>query len=67
MLTMATLIHPEAERIEVGGLTALAREVRPPGESSVGTSAHGSTAEVEIHEVKVFTHLDEQKERNTGT
>jgi hypothetical protein len=24
-------------------------------------------AEVEIHEEKVFTHLDEQKERNAGT
>jgi hypothetical protein len=33
----------------------------------MGTSAQGSAAEVEIHEEKVFTHLDEEKERNTGT
>jgi hypothetical protein len=26
-----------------------------------------SSAEVEIHEQKVFTHLDEEKERNAGT
>jgi hypothetical protein len=29
--------------------------------------AQGSVAEVEIHKEKVFTHLDEEKERNTGT
>jgi hypothetical protein len=29
--------------------------------------AQGSTAEVEIHEEKVFAHLDEEKERDTGT
>jgi hypothetical protein len=29
--------------------------------------AQGSAAEVEIHKEKVFTHLDEEKERNTGT
>jgi hypothetical protein len=67
MLATATLIHPEAGRIEVGGLTTLAREVRPPRESSVGTSAQGSAMEVEIHEEKVFAHLDEEKECDTGT
>jgi hypothetical protein len=67
MLVMATLIHLEAGRIEAGGLTTLAREVRPPGESSAGTSAQGSTAEVEIHEEKVFTHLNEEKESDIGT
>jgi hypothetical protein len=44
-----------------------ARELRPLGESSGGTSAQGSTVEVEIHEEKVFAHLDEEKERDTGT
>jgi hypothetical protein len=67
MLVTTTLIRPEAGRIEAGGLTALARKVRPPGESSVRTSAQGSTTEVEIQEEKVFTHLDEQKERDAGT
>jgi hypothetical protein len=67
MLAMATLIRPEAGRIEADGLTAPAREVRPPGESSTGTSAQGSAAEVEIHEEKVFAHLDEEKEHDTGT
>jgi hypothetical protein len=67
MLAMATLIRLEAGRIEAGGLTTPAREVRPPGESSAGTSAQGSTAEVEIHEEKVFTHLDEEKESDIGT
>jgi hypothetical protein len=71
MLTMTTLIHPEAGRTEVGGPTAPAREVRPPRESSARTSAQGSTAEVissnaevEIHVEKVFTHLNEEKERD---
>jgi hypothetical protein len=63
MLVTATLIHPKAGRIEAGGSTTPAREVRPPGESSVGTSAQGSTMEVEIHKEKVFDHLDEEKER----
>jgi hypothetical protein len=67
MLVTATLIHPEAGRIEAAGLTAPAREVRPPGESSVGTLAQGSTAEVEIHEEKVFAHLHEKKEHDAGT
>jgi transposase InsO family protein len=67
MLTTAALIRPEAERIEASGLTTLAREVRPPGESSAGTSAQVSTVEVEIHEEKVFAHLDEEKERDAGT
>jgi hypothetical protein len=29
--------------------------------------AQRSTAEVEIHEEKLFAHLDEEKERDTGT
>jgi hypothetical protein len=29
--------------------------------------AQGSVAEVEIHEEKVFVHLDEQKERDAGS
>jgi hypothetical protein len=33
----------------------------------VGTSAQGSTAEVEIHEEKVFAHLDDEKEGDTRT
>jgi hypothetical protein len=61
MLAMATLIHLEAGRIEAGGLTAPAREVRPPGESSAGTSAQGTAAEVEIHEEKMLAHLDEEE------
>jgi hypothetical protein len=68
-LTMATLICPEA-----GGPTVPAREVRSLGESSARTLAQGSTTkvisfsvEVEIHEEKVFAHLDEEKERDTGT
>jgi hypothetical protein len=68
MLKTATLIHPEIGQTEAGGLIAPAREVRPPGESSVGTSAQGSATEVisssteaEIHEEKVFAHLDEEK------
>jgi hypothetical protein len=36
-----------------------------------GTLIHleviSSSAEVEIHEEKVFTHLDEEKERDVGT
>jgi hypothetical protein len=67
MLATATLIHPEAGRIEAGGLTAPAREFQPPGESFAGTSAQGIAAEVEIHEEKMFAHLDEEKERNTRT
>jgi hypothetical protein len=67
MLTTITLIHPEAGRIEAGGLTAPARKVRPLGESSAGTLAQGSAVEVEIHKEKVFAHLDEEKERGTGT
>jgi hypothetical protein len=67
MLAMATLIHPKAGRTEAGGLTVPAREVRPPGETSAGTSAQGSVTEVEIQEEKVFAHLDEEKERDTGT
>jgi hypothetical protein len=74
MLMTATLIHSEAGRTEASDPTAVARKVRPPGESSIGTSAQGSVAEVisssvevEIHEEKVFTHLDEQKERNART
>jgi hypothetical protein len=47
--------------------TSPARGVRPPGESSIGTSAQGSVAEVEIHEEKVFTHLDTEKECDCGT
>jgi hypothetical protein len=43
------------------------REVRPPGESSIGSLAQGSVTEVEIHEEKVFTHLDEEKECEAGT
>jgi hypothetical protein len=69
MLATTTLICPEA-----GGPTTPAREVRSPGESSIGTSAQGSavkvissSAEVEIHEEKVFTHLDQEKERDVGT
>jgi hypothetical protein len=74
MLVMRTLIRPEARQIEAGGLTAPAREVRSPGESSTATSTQGSavevissSAEVEIHEEKVFTHLDEEKEHDTRT
>jgi hypothetical protein len=74
MLTTATLIRPETRQTETGGPIAPAREVRPPGESSVGTSAQGSvtevissSAEVEIHEEKVFAHLDEEKERDAET
>jgi hypothetical protein len=37
MLVMTTLIRPEAGQIEADGLTAPAREVRLPGESSAGT------------------------------
>jgi hypothetical protein len=44
------------------------------GESSVGTLAQGSaaevissSAEVDIHEEKVFVHLDEEKECGAGT
>jgi hypothetical protein len=66
MLVMTTLIRLEAGRTEAGGPTAPGREVRPPGESSAGTSAPGSaaevissSAEVQIHEEKVFAHLDE--------
>jgi hypothetical protein len=66
MLTTATLIHLEVGHTEAGSPTAPAREVRPPGESSTGASAQGSVAKVEIHEEKVFTHLDEQKERDAG-
>jgi hypothetical protein len=62
MLTTATLIRPEASI-----LVAPAREVQLPGESSAGTSAQGSTAEVEIHEEKVFTHLDEENEHDAET
>jgi hypothetical protein len=50
MLAMATLIDLEAGRTEAGGPTALAKEVQMPWESSRGTSAQGSMAEVEIHE-----------------
>jgi hypothetical protein len=67
MLTTTTLIHPEVGHTEAGGPTAPAREVRSPGESSAGTLAQGSTVEVEIHEEKVFAHLDEQKKRDAGT
>jgi hypothetical protein len=67
MPTTATLIHPEVGHIEAGSPTTPAREVRLRGESSVGTSAQESMAEVEIHEEKVFTHLDEQKEHDAGT
>jgi hypothetical protein len=67
MLVMATLIHPEAGRIEADGLTAPAREVRLPWESFAGTLDQGSTTKVEIHEEKVFTHLDELKEHDAGT
>jgi hypothetical protein len=67
MPTTATLIHPEVGHTEAGSPTAPAREVRRPGESSVGTSAQESMVEVEIHEEKVFTHLDEQKEHDAGT
>jgi hypothetical protein len=74
MLTMATLIHPEVRRTEAGGLTVPAREVPPPGESCTGTSTQGSATEVissspevEIHEEKVFTHHDEEKERDART
>jgi hypothetical protein len=45
MLVTATLIRLEAGRTEPGGPTALVREVRPPGESSTGALAKGSTAE----------------------
>jgi hypothetical protein len=74
MLTMTTLIRPEARQTEASGPTVLSREVRSPGESFAETSTQGSVtkvissgAEVEIHEEKVFTHLDEEKERDTGT
>jgi hypothetical protein len=67
MLVTATLIRSEARQIEAGGLTAPAREVQSLGESSVGTLAQGFVAGVEIHKEKVFTHLDEEKERDTGT
>jgi hypothetical protein len=67
MLTTTTLIRLKAGQIGAGGLTAPAREVRPPGESSIGTLAQGSTTEVENHEEKVFAHLDEEKERDAGT
>jgi hypothetical protein len=67
MLGTATLIRPEVGHTEAGGPTASAREVRPLGESSIGTLAPGSMAEVEIHEENVFTHLDEQKECDAET
>jgi hypothetical protein len=44
MLRAVTLIHPEAGRTGASSPTAPAREVRPLGESSVGTSSHGSAA-----------------------
>jgi hypothetical protein len=51
-----------------------ARELQPPGESSAGTSAQGSVAEVfsssaelQLHEKKMFAHLDEEKVRDIGT
>jgi hypothetical protein len=74
MLTTATLIRSEAGRTGAGSLTALAMEARPPGETSAGTLAQGSTAEVisstaevQIHEEKVFAHLNEEKECVAGT
>jgi hypothetical protein len=74
MLAMTTLIHLEAGQTEAGSPTTPAKEIRSPGESYVGTLAQGSavevissSAEVEIHEEKVFTHLDEVKECNTET
>jgi hypothetical protein len=67
ILATTTLIHLEVGHIEAGDPTVPAREVRLPGESSAGTSAPGSMAEVEIHEEKVFTHHDKQKERDAGT
>jgi hypothetical protein len=67
MLMTATLICLEARQTEAGSPTAPAREVRPPGESSIGTSAQRSVAEVEIHKEKVFAHLDEEKEHDVGT
>jgi hypothetical protein len=44
-----------------------AREVRPPGESFAGTLAQRSAMKVDIHEEKVFAHLDEQKGCDNGT
>jgi hypothetical protein len=67
MLATATLIRSEVGHTEASGSTALAREVRPPGESSAGTLAHGFMAEVEIYEEKVFAHHDEQKECDVET
>jgi hypothetical protein len=46
MLATTTLIRSEARRIEAGGLTTPAREVRPLGESYAGTSTQGSAVEV---------------------
>jgi hypothetical protein len=46
MLATAILICLEARRTETGGSTTPAREVRLPGEFSVGTLAQGSAAEV---------------------
>jgi hypothetical protein len=67
MLMTATLIRSKPGRIEPSGPTAPARVVRLPGESSTGTLAQGSMEEVEMHEEKVFTHLDEEKECDAGT
>jgi hypothetical protein len=74
MVTTTTLIPSEVGRTEAGGPIVPAREVRLPGESSAGTSTQGSmaevissSAEVEIHEENVFTHLDEEKERDVRT
>jgi hypothetical protein len=67
MLATATLICPEVGHTEAGGPTAPAREVRPLGETFAGTSAQGSAAKMEIHEEKVFTHLNEQKECDAET
>jgi hypothetical protein len=67
MLAMTTLICSEVGHTEAGSPTAPAREVRPPGESSVGTSAQKSMAEVEINVENVFAHIDEHKECDVGT
>jgi hypothetical protein len=74
MLTTATLFRPKAGRTKTGGPTAPVREVRSLGESSAGTSTQGSmvevilsSAEVEIHEEKVFAHHDEEKECDAET
>jgi hypothetical protein len=47
MLVMTTLIRLEAGRTEAGGPTTPGKEVI------------SSSAEVQIHEEKVFAHLDE--------